>query len=165
MSPRKEQSQDASEAQEDPVHEVHAWAMAPEGVTPSRRACESVLRHVWRGGGGDDAEEPQLRSARRAARAAPRPAADEVKQRLRAETDAELAREVFGVPTIGTDDRLFWGFDALDMAGAFMRGDPWFDEQHWQREGAQRPGIARAAEARANSDRLAVASGFHPRIS
>jgi 2-hydroxychromene-2-carboxylate isomerase len=119
-----------------------AWATAPEGATPGRHACESILRHVWRGGG--DAEEPQ-RFAALVARLAPRldPAADEVKQRLRTETEAALARGVFGVPTLAIDDKLFWGFDALDMAGAFMRGDPWFDEPHWQREGAARPGIVR----------------------
>ena len=120
-----------------------AWATAPEGATPSRLSCEKVLRHVWRGGG--DAEEPQ-RVAALAAQLAPRldPAADEVKQRLRAETDAALARGVFGVPTLGIDAKLFWGFDALDMAAAFMRGDPWFDEPHWQREGAARSGITRS---------------------
>jgi len=119
-----------------------AWATAPEGATPNRHACESILRHVWRGGG--DAEEPQ-RLATLVAELAPRldPAADEVKQRLRAETDAALARGVFGVPTLGIDDKLFWGFDALDMAAAFIRGDPWFDEPHWQREGTPRPGVRR----------------------
>jgi 2-hydroxychromene-2-carboxylate isomerase len=119
-----------------------AWATAPEGETPGRYACEQVLRHVWRGGG--DAEDPQ-RLAALTALLAPRldPAADEIKQRLRSETDAALARGVFGVPTLAVDDRLFWGFDALDMAGALMRGDPWFDEPHWQREGAPRPGVRR----------------------
>ena len=120
-----------------------AWATAPEAATPSRHACEKILRHVWRGGA--DAEEPQ-RFAALAAQLAPRldPAAEEVKQLLRAETDAALARSVFGVPTLGIDDRLFWGFDALEMAAAFMRGDPWFDEPHWQREGAPRPGKTRS---------------------
>jgi 2-hydroxychromene-2-carboxylate isomerase len=119
-----------------------AWATAPEGATPGRYACEQVLRHVWRGGG--DAEDPE-RLAALSALLAPRldPAADEVKQRLRRETDAALARGVFGVPTLGVDDKLFWGFDALDMAAAAMRGDPWFDEAHWQREGAPRPGVRR----------------------
>jgi hypothetical protein len=29
------------------------------------------------------------------------------------------------------------------MAAAAMRGDPWFDAPHWQREGAARPGLKR----------------------
>ena len=119
-----------------------AWAAAPEGATPSRYVCETILRHVWRGGG--DAEDPE-RVGALARQLAPRldPASDEVKQRLRDETDAALARGAFGVPTLAIDDKLFWGFDALDMAAAYLRDDPWFAEPHWQREGAPRPGVKR----------------------
>ena len=119
-----------------------AWACAPEGATPSRHACAAVLDHVWHGGA--DAEDPERLRAL-AESLAPRldPASDAVKQRLRAETDSALARGVFGVPTIGIDDKLFWGFDALDMAAACLRGDAWFDAPHWQREGAPRPGLRR----------------------
>jgi 2-hydroxychromene-2-carboxylate isomerase len=119
-----------------------AWASAPEAATPGRYACEAVLHHVWRGGA--DAEAP-ARLAELTARLEPRldPASAEVKQCLRMETDAALARGVFGVPTIGVGDKLFWGFDALDMAAACMRGDGWFDAPHWQREGAPRPGVKR----------------------
>jgi len=120
-----------------------AWASAPEGGTPSRYVCETILRHVWRGGA--DAEDP-ARQAALAATLAPRvdPASDAIKQRLRDETDAALARGVFGVPTLGIGDKLFWGFDALDMAAALLRGDPWFDAPHWQREGAPRSGVRRS---------------------
>jgi len=101
-----------------------------------------VLRHVWRGGA--DAEDPE-RVAALAAQLSPRvdPAGDANKQRLREATDAALARGVFGVPTLGIGDKLLWGFDALDMAAALMRGDPWFAAPHWQREGAPRPGVKR----------------------
>jgi 2-hydroxychromene-2-carboxylate isomerase len=118
------------------------WATAPAGSTPSRHACETVLHHVWRGGA--DAEDP-ARLAELVARLAPRldPASDEVKQRLRDATDAALARGLFGVPTLGVDDKLFWGFDALDMLADCLRGDAWFDAPHWQREGAPRPGLTR----------------------
>jgi 2-hydroxychromene-2-carboxylate isomerase len=119
-----------------------AWATAPAGATPNRYVCETILRHVWTGGG--DAEDP-LRFAALSGRLAPRldPAGDEAKQRLRDATDAAIARGLFGVPTIGIDDKLFWGFDALAMAAACARGDPWFGEPHWEREGAPRPGVAR----------------------
>jgi hypothetical protein len=98
---------------------------------------------VWRGGA--DAEDAQ-RLAELSGRLAPRldPASDEVKQRLRDETDAALARGLFGVPTIGVDERLFWGFDALDMVADCLRGDAWFDAPHWDREGAPRPGLKRS---------------------
>jgi 2-hydroxychromene-2-carboxylate isomerase len=42
-------------------------------------------------------------------------AAPEIKAALRANTDAALARGVFGVPTFAIDDELFWGDDATDM--------------------------------------------------
>jgi 2-hydroxychromene-2-carboxylate isomerase len=44
----------------------------------------------------------------------------EIKERLRAETDAALERGVTGVPTVAVGDRLFWGDDRLeDAARAF----------------------------------------------
>ena len=118
-------------------------ACSDAGGTPNRHVVETLMRHVWRGGA--DAEDP-ARQAALAATLAPRvdPASDAIKQRLRDETDAALARGVFGVPTLGIGDKLFWGFDALDMAAALLRGDPWFDAPHWQREGAPRSGVKRS---------------------
>ena len=119
-----------------------AWATAPAGATPNRHACETILRHVWRGGA--DAEDPARLAALRE-QLAPRadPASDDVKQRLRDATDAALARGLFGVPTVGIADKLFWGADALEMAAGYLRGDPWFEAPHWDREGAPRPGLKR----------------------
>jgi 2-hydroxychromene-2-carboxylate isomerase len=119
-----------------------AWACAPEGMTPSRHVCESVLRHAWIGGA--DAEAPD-RVAALQTQLQPRldPAADDAKQRLRGATDAAIAAGVFGVPTIGVDKH-FWGLDALDMVAALLRRDPWFDASHWDREGAPRPGVRRS---------------------
>ena len=124
-----------------------AWAAAPEGGTPSRYVCETVLRHVWLGGAdAADAGRIATLAEQLAPHVAPgRDAGSEpIKQRLRTETDGAIARGVFGVPTLGLGDQLFWGFDALDMAAACLRGDPWFDAPHWQREGAPRPGIQRS---------------------
>jgi 2-hydroxychromene-2-carboxylate isomerase len=41
-----------------------------------------------------------------------------IKARLRAETDAALARGVTGVPTLAVGDALFWGDDRLEAAAA-----------------------------------------------
>lgn len=41
-----------------------------------------------------------------------------VKDRLRAATDAAIARGVTGVPTVAVGDQLFWGDDRLDDAAA-----------------------------------------------
>ena len=119
-----------------------AWAAAADGMTPSRFVCEAVLRHVWQGGA--DAEDAErLRTLQEHLQPKRDPRAEPVKQRLRAATDDAIARGVFGVPTLGIDDKLFWGFDALDMAAAYVRGHAWFEGPHWDREGAPRAGVAR----------------------
>jgi 2-hydroxychromene-2-carboxylate isomerase len=46
-----------------------------------------------------------------------------VKEALRLQTDAAVARGVFGVPTFAIGDRVFWGADSLDFAAAYLR-DP-----------------------------------------
>lgn len=43
-------------------------------------------------------------------------AAPEIKQQLRANTEAAIAAGVFGVPTLAIDDQLFWGNDAHAFA-------------------------------------------------
>lgn len=120
-----------------------AWATAPAASTPGRHACERIMRHVWQGSGADAEAETRLAALRDALAPAGDPAGDAVKQRLRDATDDAIARGVFGVPTIGVGERLFWGFDALEMAAACIRGDPWFDGPAWAREGAPREGITR----------------------
>ncbi|MDP3823235.1 MAG: 2-hydroxychromene-2-carboxylate isomerase [Burkholderiales bacterium] len=117
-------------------------ACAPEGGTPNRFVCETVLRHVWQG--GLDAADPARLAALEAALAPARaPDSDAVKQALREATQAALARGVFGVPTIEVDGRLFWGVDSLDMLRAHLRGDPWFESGVWEDAGAARPGVHR----------------------
>lgn len=119
-----------------------AWACAPEGASPNRRVIEAVLRHAWRGGA--DAVDPARLAALAAALSpAQDPASDTVKRRLREATEEAVALGVFGVPTLQVGDRLFWGFDALPMVAACLRGDPWFDGPAWEREGRPRPGIVR----------------------
>jgi 2-hydroxychromene-2-carboxylate isomerase len=44
----------------------------------------------------------------------------EVKQALRVNTDAAIAANAFGVPTIVIDGQLFWGSDATDMARDYL---------------------------------------------
>lgn len=107
-----------------------------EGGRVNRYVGETVFRHVWRGGldAGDAARVQDLQQ-----RLQPRrdPGDEAVKAELKANSDAAIARGVFGVPTCEVDGRLFWGFDGLAMLRAFLEGDPWFD-QHWE-QAAQRP--------------------------
>jgi 2-hydroxychromene-2-carboxylate isomerase len=103
------------------------WACAREGDTPNRYACETVLRHVWRGGARAD-EATRLEALERELGPVRDPRSDALKATLR-EASAEAAvRGVFGVPTIEVDGRNFWGFDALPMVAASLRGDAWFDK-------------------------------------
>jgi len=44
----------------------------------------------------------------------------EIKERLRAATDAALTRGVTGVPTVAVGDELFWGDDRLEDAAASL---------------------------------------------
>ena len=121
-----------------------ALACAPTGGTPSRRSCELLFEHVWRG--GHDANDAQrLDALRRSLRLQRDPAGDEVKTELRQATSAAAARGIFGVPTIEVDGRLFWGLDALPMVAACLRGEPWFDGPAWDAAAAARPGVQRGA--------------------
>jgi len=47
-------------------------------------------------------------------------AGDEVKQRLRADTEAAIALGVTGVPTVAVGEELFWGDDRLEDAAAAL---------------------------------------------
>lgn len=108
-------------------------ACAPDGHV-SRHVAELGLAHVWQGGA--DPNDPQRLAALQArltahmtecGQALEAPDGETVKARLRANTEAAIARGVFGVPTVAVDDKLFWGQDALPMLRAYLDGDPWFD--------------------------------------
>ncbi len=45
------------------------------------------------------------------------------KERLRAQTDAAIARGVFGVPTMIVDGAMFWGVDSLGHLERHLRGE------------------------------------------
>jgi 2-hydroxychromene-2-carboxylate isomerase len=67
----------------------------------------------------------------------------EAKDRLRANTDAALLNNVFGVPTIIVDSELFWGTDTLIDVESFLKGDlPSFSDAEWEK-------IPRAADRKA----------------
>lgn len=48
-----------------------------------------------------------------------------VKERLRAENDAALARGVFGSPTIFVGDEMFWGNDRLEQVDRWLETGGW----------------------------------------
>ena len=96
-----------------------------EGGSINRYVAETVFRHVWRGG-ADAADGQRLEALRQQLNPRRDPASDEVKNELKANTDAALAAGVFGVPALVVDGKLFWGFDSLAMVRAWLEGDSWF---------------------------------------
>jgi 2-hydroxychromene-2-carboxylate isomerase len=111
---------------------------------PNRYVVETLFKHVW--GGGADALDPTRLAALRTLLAPARdPDGPDVKAELRDNTDAAIARGIFGVPTIDFDGRLFWGLDALPMVAAALKGDPWFSGPAWNEAAKPRPGVTRAA--------------------
>jgi 2-hydroxychromene-2-carboxylate isomerase len=116
----------------------------------SRYVTEQLFHHVWRGGqAATDTErlaELQARLMEHMAlrgRAWLAPESEEVKQRLRNNTEAALAIGVFGVPAMRVDGKLFWGQDALPMLRAYLEGDPWFETGEWAAAATLPTGIAR----------------------
>ena len=110
---------------------------APQEGDPNRYVCETVLRHVWHGG-AEASDVTRLQALTDQLNPAHLPGSEEVKARLKANTDEALALGVFGVPTFAVDGKLFWGLDALPMLAAYLSGDPWFIEA-W-------PGVASVAQ-------------------
>jgi len=107
-----------------------ALACGPDGRV-NRHACETVFRHVWRG--GQDAVDPvRLQTLRDTLAPARDPEGEPVKADLRANTAAAIAAGVFGVPAFTVDGRLFWGLDALPMLRAWLEGDRWFEGGDWE---------------------------------
>lgn len=67
----------------------------------------------------------------------------EAKQKLRANTDAALARDVWGVPTLSLNYELFWGADSFPMALDYIRNQAMFDTAEMKRIAALPIGASR----------------------
>lgn len=92
------------------------------GATPA--AITTLFDWIWAHGRGTDADalaEPARTLG--IADVAAALAAPAVKAQLRANFDAAVAAQVFGVPTLAIGPDLFWGDDALDFALAAL-ADP-----------------------------------------
>ena len=97
---------------------------------PNRYVCETLFRHVWQG--GTDAVDATRLQAITAELAPARAATDDaVKAQLKAHTEDAIALDIFGVPAFEVDGKVFWGLDALPMLRAYLEGDAWFSDAHW----------------------------------
>ena len=116
-----------------------AVAMDARGE-PNRYVCETIFRHVWRGG-ADAADSARLADLGAALQPPQDPQSDVVKARLKANVDAALAQGVFGVPALVVDDKLFWGADALPMLRQYLQGDAWFSDARWNSVNTLQSGV------------------------
>jgi 2-hydroxychromene-2-carboxylate isomerase len=110
----------------------------------NRYVAETVFRHVWRGG-ADAADAQRLEELRALLQPQRDPQGGDVKAELKANTEAAIARGLFGVPTCEVDGRLFWGFDALAMLRGHLDGDAWFTGPAWDSVASLPVGSARRA--------------------
>ncbi|MDD2881523.1 MAG: 2-hydroxychromene-2-carboxylate isomerase [Rhodoferax sp.] len=109
-----------------------AVACGGDGLV-SRYVCESIFRHVWQGG-ADAADVTRLQAL--ASQLAPQhdPNGETVKAQLRTNTGDAIEKGVFGVPTFEVDGKLFWGFDALPMLAAYVKGDAKLEDEWYASE-------------------------------
>jgi 2-hydroxychromene-2-carboxylate isomerase len=118
-----------------------ALACGRDGLV-NRYVAETVFRHAWRGG-SDAADAQRLEELRAALQPQRDPASDEVKAELKSNTEAAIARGLFGVPTCEVDGKLFWGFDGLPMLREYLQGTAWFSSGAWEQAAAVPAGKTR----------------------
>ena len=125
-----------------PLKFPHAHPFNPIPLLRLALACECrldaitrIFRFVWRDGRLPDLplEWAELLHQLGIDDAHARIADPEVKSALRRETDAAIARGVFGVPTIAVGSEFFWGVDATDMALEYMRNGARFTDPEYAR--------------------------------
>ena len=107
-----------------------ALACDAQGL-PNRYVCETLFRHVWRGG-AEAADPARLQLVTQQLAPSRAVNSEEVKAQLKAHTDEAIALGVFGVPTMAVDDKLFWGLDALPMLKQYLDEDAWFAGPDWE---------------------------------
>jgi len=98
-------------------------------------AVEAIFAHLWRDGhaGTNASELADVARALDVENVENAINSDDVKGRLRANTDAALAVGVFGVPTLRVGHELFWGNDASDMVEDWLADPLRFDSEEYRR--------------------------------
>ena len=133
-----------------PLKFPHAHPFNPIPLLRLAIACDcrldaitQIFRFVWRDGRTPDLpiEWAELADQLGVRDADGRIADPDVKSALRRETDAAIARGLFGVPTIAVGSELFGGVDATDMALGYMRAGGRYDDPEYARV-AQLPAAA-----------------------
>jgi 2-hydroxychromene-2-carboxylate isomerase len=104
-------------------------SFVPPDATQRHRLVDALFRATWVE--GKDVSKPDVVAAVASENGFDGAAiiaaaqSNDIKQRLRAETDAAIETGVFGVPTVIVDGELFWGFDDFGHLELFLAGkDP-----------------------------------------
>lgn len=97
---------------------------------PNRYTVETVFRHVWRGG-LDATDAGRLEDLKTQLAPIRDPQSDAVKADLKRWGQEAEALQLFGVPSIVVDGKVFWGYDSLSMMADYLNGDSWFDGPDW----------------------------------
>ncbi len=86
----------------------------------SEDAIQKIFEALWTT--GSDPADPSMIAGLAASLDVPlqRIADADVKNALRDETAKAVQRGVFGVPSFGIDEHVFWGNDAVDFAAAYL---------------------------------------------
>jgi len=115
-----------------PFNSLHALRMVM-AADPTRQNVETAFDMVWKE--GRDLQDPRelTELARRLGVEGTQAADEAVKARLKSNTEAAIARGVFGVPSFLLGDTLFWGQDSLDMMLDYLKDPGLFDSAEMRR--------------------------------
>ena len=119
-----------------------ALACGAQPGDTNRYACEVIFKHVWTTG-ADMADMAHFDALVALLKPQHDLRGDAVKSSLKANTDAAISKGIFGVPTFGVDDKIFWGLDALPMMRDYLLDAPWFAGDAWQAAGQVCVGASR----------------------
>lgn len=120
-----------------PVHPFNPLGVLRLAIAlgSDQRTVQTIFRFIWKEGQQpDDADSwSALLDRLNSAEAANRISTTEVKAKLRSNTEEAIAQGVFGVPTIGVRDEIFWGYDTTDMATAYINDPSTFEDSEMRR--------------------------------
>lgn len=117
-----------------PFNSLHALRLLI-AACPTRQHVEAAFDMVWKE--GRDLQDPKELSelARRLGVQGSQGADEAVKVQLKSNTEAAIARGVFGVPSFLLGDTLFWGQDSLDMMLDYLKDPGLFATPEMRRVG------------------------------
>lgn len=119
--------------------------MVAAGATGA--AVRTVFEFIWAEGRDPVAERGALAARLGFADADAAIAASGAKERLRLATEAAIGAGVFGVPTLQVGRELFWGWDAMGLAEAYLADAGVLEAAEMRRVSTLGVGVERQAPA------------------